>query len=75
MAARYLDIITIIRNKNFPVLLSFSKSHLKVPLSFQNANNFICKWDELKQIKQNGIDVCSQWDIHLERKNWNLAIP
>jgi len=44
--------ITIIRNKNFQALLSFSQRCLKEPLSFQNENHFIRKWDELKQTKQ-----------------------
>ena len=34
----------------------------------------ISKWDELKQTKQNGIDVCSHRNIQPERKNFNLAI-
>ena len=65
--------ITIIRNKYFPALLfffsSFSQRRLKEALSFRNENNFIRKWDELKQTKQNGIDVCSHRNIQKEQKN------
>jgi len=61
--------ITIIRNKNFPALLSFSQRRLKEALSFRNENDFIREWDELKQTKQNGIDVCSHPNIQAEQKN------
>jgi len=49
--------ITIIRNKNIHGTVVFFICRLKEPLSFQNENHFIHKWDELKQTKQNGIDV------------------
>ena len=58
--------ITIIKNKKFPVPVCISQRRLKEPLSFRNENHFIRKWDELNQTKQNGIDVCSHRNIKKE---------